>query len=394
MDFSLVPKNDEKQALRLRRFGVALMAYVWWVSLGVAGYLSGTLTLDRELLLFLLAGIAASNLLIFVVLRSGLNERFSDPSLTLFQCLVAMCWILAFMYLSPLAREIMLMIYVVTMLFGMFQLSRRELLLLAIFSLAGYGALLFFDDVLQASREVLTREALRYSVLTVMILWSAYFGNYVGSLKQKLRRQNQSLKRAIETATHQAERDELTRTYNRRFIMGSLDEEKVRADEENRSFSICIFDLDHFKRVNDDHGHQAGDQVLAEFTMRAGGILRSMDQVRRRGHPMGRYGGEEFIVLLPGTGLPGAINCAERIRELTEKRTFVNDIKVTVSVGVAQYRAGEEIKETIRRADEALYEAKALGRNQVCTEPRFDRPQGLDTHSEIVLTGRQKRLTP
>jgi len=394
VDFSLVPKNDEKQALRLRRFGMALMSYVLWVSLGVAGYLSGTLTLDRDLLLFLLAGVAASNLLIFVVLRSGLNERFSDPSLTLFQCLVAMCWILAFMYLSPLAREIMLMIYVVTMLFGMFQLSRRELLLLAIFSLAGYGALLFFDDVLQASREVLTREALRYSVLTVMILWSAYFANYVGSLKQKLRRQNQSLKRAVETATHQAERDELTRTYNRRFIMGSLDDEKVRADEENRIFSICIFDLDHFKRVNDDHGHQAGDQVLAEFTMRAGGILRSMDQVRRRGHPMGRYGGEEFIVLLPGTGLPGAINCAERIRELTEQRTFVNDIKVTVSVGVAQYRAGEEIKETIRRADEALYQAKALGRNQVCAEPRFDGPQGLDTHSETVLTGRQKRLTP
>ena len=394
MDFSLVPKNDEKQALRLRRFGMALMSYVLWVSLGVAGYLSGTLTLDPDLLLFLLAGVAASNLLIFVVLRSGLNERFSDPSLTLFQCLVAMCWILAFMYLSPPAREIMLMIYVVAMLFGMFQLSRGELLFLAMFSLAGYGALLFFDDVLQASREVLTREALRYSVLTVMILWSAYFGNYVGSLKQKLRRQNQSLKRAIETATHQAERDELTRTYNRRFIMGSLDDEKVRADEENRIFSICIFDLDHFKRVNDEHGHQAGDQVLAEFTMRAGGILRSMDQVHRRGHPMGRYGGEEFIVLLPGTGLPGAINCAERIRELTEQRTFVNDIKVTVSVGVAQYRAGEEIKETIHRADEALYEAKALGRNQVCTEPRFDRPQGLDTHSEIVLTGRQKRLTP
>lgn len=394
MDFSLVPQHDEKQALRLRRFGMALMSYVLWVFLGVAGHFSGTLTLDRDLLVFLLAGIAASNFLIFVILRSGLNKKFSDPSLTLFQCLVAMCWILAFMYISPPARDIMLMIYVVTMLFGMFRLSGGELLFLAMFSLAGYGALLFFDDVLQASQEVVTREALRYSVLTVMILWSAYFGNYVGSLKQKLRRQNQSLKRAIETATHQAERDELTRTYNRRFIMGSLDEEKVRADEENRIFSICIFDLDHFKRVNDNHGHQAGDQVLAEFTMRAGGILRSMDQVRRRGHPMGRYGGEEFIVLLPGTGLPGAINCAERIRELTEKRTFVNDIKVTVSVGVAQYRAGEEIKETIHRADEALYEAKALGRNQVCTEPRFDRPQGLDTHSEIVLTGRQKRLTP
>ncbi|MCZ6686885.1 MAG: GGDEF domain-containing protein [Gammaproteobacteria bacterium] len=393
MDFSLVPQNDPKQALRLRRFGMALISYVLWVSLGLAGYYSGILTLDQDLLLYLLGGIAVTNLLIFVVLRSGLNKHFKDPSLTLFQCLVAMCWILGLMYLSPPARDVMLMVYVMTMLFGMFRLSRGELLLLAVFALGGYGALLVFDNVLQASQDVLTRESLRYSVLIVMILWSAYFGNYVGSLKQKLRRQNHSLIRAVETATHQAERDELTRTYNRRFIMGSLDDEKIRADEENRIFSICIFDLDHFKRVNDVHGHQAGDQVLAEFTMRAGGILRSMDQVRRRGHPMGRYGGEEFIVLLPGTGLPGAINCAERIRELTEKRTFVNDIKVTVSVGVAQYRADEEIKETIQRADEALYQAKALGRNQVCAEPRFDKPQGLDTHSETVLTGRQKRLS-
>ena len=393
MDFSLVPQKDQKQALRLRRFGMALISYVLWVSLGLGGYFSGTLTLDQNLLLYLLGGIAVSNLLIFAVLRSGLNKRFSDPSLTLFQFLVAMCWILAFMYISPPARDVMLMIYVMTMLFGMLALSRGELMFLAVFALGGYGALLFYDNVLQASQDILAREALRYSVLTVMILWSAYFGNYVGSLKQKLRRHNQNLKRAIETATHQAERDELTRTYNRRFIMGSLDDEKIRADEENRIFSICMFDRDHFKRVNDNFGHIAGDQVLAEFTMRAGGILRSMDQVRRRGHPMGRYGGEEFIVLLPGTGLPGAINCAERIRELTEKRTFVNDIKVTVSVGVAQYRADEEIKETIRRADEALYEAKALGRNQVCAEPRLDGPQGLDTHSETVLTGRQKRIS-
>ncbi len=393
MEFSLVPQDDQKQALRLRRFGMALISYFLWVSLSLAGYYSGILPLDQDLLLLLLGGIAVTNLLIFAVLRSGLNKHFKDPSLTLFQCLVAMCWILGLMYLSPPARDVMLMVYVMTMLFGMFRLSRGEFMFLAVFALGGYGALLVFDNVLQASQDVLTREALRYSVLTVMILWSAYFGNYVGSLKQTLRRHNQNLKRAVETATHQAERDELTRTYNRRFIMGSLDEEKIRADQENRIFSLCIFDLDHFKRVNDEYGHQAGDQVLAEFTMRAGGILRSMDQVRRRGHPMGRYGGEEFIVLLPGTGLPGAINCAERIRELTEKRTFVNDIKVTVSVGVAQYRADEEIKETIRRADEALYEAKALGRNQVCAEPRLDGPQGLDTHSETVLTGRQKRIS-
>ncbi len=388
MDYFVVPKNDEKQALRLRRFGMALVSYGLWVVLGLAGFFSGALTAEPDALLFMLGGIALSNMVIFVVLRSGLNKRFSDPSLTLFQCLVAMCWILALMYFSPPARDIMLMVYVMTMLFGMFQLNRSELLFLAIFSLSGYAAVLIYDDVLRVSQADLSQEALRFLVLTVMVLWSAYFGNYVGSLKQALREKNRNLERAIESATHQAERDELTRTYNRRFIMGSLDQEKVRADEENRIFSICIFDLDHFKRVNDRFGHLAGDQVLTEFTMRAGGVLRTMDQVHRRGHPMGRYGGEEFIVLLPGTSLSGAINCAERIRELTAERKFTDDIKVTVSVGVAQYRANEEIKETIQRADEALYQAKSSGRNQVCAEPRFDGPQGLETLSETVIPGR------
>ncbi|MCH6572180.1 MAG: GGDEF domain-containing protein, partial [Proteobacteria bacterium] len=105
MDFSLVPQNDPKQALRLRRFGMALISYVLWVSLGLAGYYIGILTLDQDLLLYLLGGIAVTNLLIFVVLRSGLNKHFKDPSLTLFQCLVAMCWILGLMYLSPPARD-------------------------------------------------------------------------------------------------------------------------------------------------------------------------------------------------------------------------------------------------------------------------------------------------
>ncbi|MCZ6715435.1 MAG: GGDEF domain-containing protein [Gammaproteobacteria bacterium] len=393
MDYALVPQNDKKQALRLRRFGMALASYVLWIALGLAGYFSGVLTIDREPLLFMLGGVAVFNLMIFTVLRSGLNKRFKDPSLTLLQCLGAMCWILVLMHFSPPARDLMLMVYIMTMLFGMFQLNRRELILLAAFSLAGYGAVLVFDDVLQASRIDLARESLRYSILTAMILWSAYFGAYVGTLKQKLREKNKNLRRAVDTATHQAERDELTRTYSRRFIMGSIDKEKVRSDEESRTFSICIFDLDHFKRVNDRYGHQVGDEVLAEFTMRATAMLRAMDQVRRRGHPMGRYGGEEFIVLLPSTGLPGAINCAERIRELTEERKFADGIKVTVSVGVAQYRADEEIKETIRRADEALYEAKALGRNQVRAEPRDDAPQGRDTHSETVLTGRLRTLS-
>jgi diguanylate cyclase (GGDEF)-like protein len=394
VDISIIPTNDEKQALRLRRFFMAVISYGLWVALGLAGYFGGVLPIKTDLslpihpLLLIVGGIVISNSVVFVVIRSGLNKLFTDPSLTLFQCMVAMCWILALMYFSPPARDLMLMVYVMTMLFGMFQLSRGELVFLALFALAGYGFLLASEGVFDAGQAERTRESLHFAVLSVMVIWCAYFGNYVGRLKQTLRQQNRDLRRSVESVTYQADRDDLTRAYSRRFIMGSLDQEKIRADDKNQTFSICIFDLDHFKRVNDRFGHLAGDQVLAEFTLRASSVLRTMDQVRRRGHPMGRYGGEEFIVLLPATGLPGAVNCAERIRELTAERKFVDNIKVTVSVGVSQYRANEDVKETIRRADEALYVAKSAGRNKVHAEPRFDGPQGKDTHSETVLADR------
>ena len=114
-----------------------------------------------------------------------------------------------------------------------------------------------------------------------------------------------------------------------------------------------MLDLDHFKAINDTRGHAAGDEVLKHFAALAPRALRGVDT-------FGRFGGEEFLMVLPGTEREGALAVAERVRAATEAGG-----QVTISIGVATYQRGEDIKGLLHRADEALYQAKAAGRNRV-----------------------------
>jgi diguanylate cyclase (GGDEF)-like protein len=150
--------------------------------------------------------------------------------------------------------------------------------------------------------------------------------------------------------------------------MDSLAREKGRTDRSNNPFSICIFDLDHFKLLNDDYGHLAGDRILRGFAKRVRGELRTMDAVNRSEHrrSFGRFGGEEFIAILPATNLEGGARAAERIRKSVHDRVFDDAYKVTVSVGVAEYKRGETVSQLLKRADQALYQAKDNGRDRVC----------------------------
>ena len=158
--------------------------------------------------------------------------------------------------------------------------------------------------------------------------------------------------------------DSLTGLYNRRHWQERLDEELLRLRRRPSPMSLLMFDLDHFKRVNDEHGHQAGDQVLRKV----GELVRA---TLRRTDVAGRYGGEEFAVLLPETDLEGALLVAERLREAAETTpvaTAENHIRFTISAGVAEWHPDIDSSEAlVAAADRALYEAKHGGRNRVCT---------------------------
>lgn len=366
---SIFPADDDRQKLRLQRYFMALACYALWLVFGFGMYLSGFLSLPDQMVVPILAGVCITNLYFYVFIRSGLNRHFNDPSLTFSQIIVAMTWILVLMFVAADSRSVLLPVYVMSLLFGVFQLRRKDFMVLASFGLAGYLAVVALDFLVFRERFDLRIEVLRSSVLAGTMLWAAVFGSHVSGLRNKLRDRNHELREALEVVHHAARHDHLTQAYNRRYVMQTIKAEKTRADRTRRPFSVVILDLDHFKIINDRYGHLAGDRVLMAFSDRTKGTLRGMDFIGSEGvRTFGRYGGEEFIVLLPETDLGGAYRCAERIRYVTEDEPYDDVFKVTVSSGVAEYRLGESIEDTLRRADAALYRAKDNGRNCVVAD--------------------------
>lgn len=389
---AILPAKDRQQRIRLQRFFMAAMCYVLWMSLAVGMSMAGMLDIPEQMLVPVFSGIALTNLYFFVFLRSGMNKRFRDPSLTFSQIVVAMSWVLVLMFSAMESRGAMLAVYVMCLLFGVFRLRRKDFMLLGAFGMAGYLGIVAIEAMFFSQRFDLAAEALRVAVLAGTLLWATLFGSYVGSLRLKLRARNQELQVALEEVHHAARHDHLTQVYNRRYVMQTMKQEKMRADRTRRAFSIVILDLDHFKIINDRYGHLAGDRVLMAFSERSKGTLRGMDFVGTDSvRTFGRYGGEEFIVVLPETDLGGAYRCAERIRYVTEDEPFDDVFKVSVSCGVAEYRLGESIEDTLRRADAALYRAKDNGRNCVVAD---DTPTsgiytlGDQRLSENVVVGR------
>jgi diguanylate cyclase (GGDEF)-like protein len=169
------------------------------------------------------------------------------------------------------------------------------------------------------------------------------------------------LEQALKTINELAIRDELTGTHNRRYLLSLIEREKERSDRSGRAFTLCLLDIDFFKRINDTYGHAAGDTVLRQFCQVVQQHVRGADS-------FGRYGGEEFLLMLPETPALDAMVLAERVRKAVETLRCIDggsEIALTVSIGVAEFRHGEQITQTVGRADEALYLAKSGGRNRV-----------------------------
>jgi len=161
-------------------------------------------------------------------------------------------------------------------------------------------------------------------------------------------------------AQDDANRDFLTGAWSRRAFFEFAERELLRVQRNGRAMSLMLFDVDHFKRINDTWGHAIGDRVLLDIVQRANRQIRSMDY-------LARLGGEEFAVLLPEVGEAGAQIAAERLRNALETAPSADaaDVAYTVSIGVATRQKSESIAELLHRADIALYEAKAGGRNRV-----------------------------
>jgi diguanylate cyclase (GGDEF)-like protein len=181
----------------------------------------------------------------------------------------------------------------------------------------------------------------------------------------KIKSLQDELKKSNDLLRHLSNTDPLTHVYNRRFMTEMLSKELRRADRKGSYLSVIMLDIDHFKPVNDKYGHHNGDQVLIAVAELSRVGLRSYDFVAR-------YGGEEFVLTLPETAHNDALKIAERLRDRIQLHTFgdeLSGLKITVSMGVATYPVNmiTTVADMLKGADEAMYRAKAAGRNRVCS---------------------------
>lgn len=152
--------------------------------------------------------------------------------------------------------------------------------------------------------------------------------------------------------------DYLTKLYNRREIESVIETEITRADRYSTNFSIVFIDIDKFKNINDTFGHNVGDDVLVELSK----ILKLKS---RKTDTVGRWGGEEFIIVCSETDIDGAFDFANNLRETIENHKFLTVKQVTISCGISQYEKTDTLSSVIAKADGALYQAKETGRNKV-----------------------------
>jgi diguanylate cyclase (GGDEF)-like protein len=191
----------------------------------------------------------------------------------------------------------------------------------------------------------------------------AFLGLFGATLRKILYQRSIELKAAYQRIEELAELDELTGSYNRRCIMRLLDAEMEKSRAAGAPCAIALIDLDWFKRINDAHGHPVGDEVLRTFAITVFANIRPDDR-------FGRYGGEEFLLLLPGTASEAASRLLDRLRSIVadlDWSAFSPGMRVTISAGVVTLRDNDTAETFLARADSALYSAKAQGRNRIAT---------------------------
>jgi diguanylate cyclase (GGDEF)-like protein len=361
------PAEQKAQRLRIQRFSLAAASYLMGGGLLLAISLLGSdqIPLTPAVAVGFVALVAVTNLGFYALFRSGGNLRFRDPSLTIPQLAVGIALITYLIYFAGPYRGLLSIFYLAAMTFGLFQLNTRQLLGISAYTVTCFS---FMAALLKLRHPESTSFLDLFAQLAViggLLPWFAVLGGHISTLRRRLVEGNRRLEQALEQIRQIAIRDDLTHTFNRRHLMDLLMHQKAIADRGQYRFSLCMLDLDYFKRINDDHGHLAGDQALKAVA----DILQAQVRV---GDILGRYGGEEFLVLLSETPLMGAVETADRLRQRIAQDSaehMPGKMPVTASIGVTEYAPGEPIQATLSRADRALYRAKGAGRNCVRMEP-------------------------
>jgi diguanylate cyclase (GGDEF)-like protein len=303
------------------------------------------------------------------LVRSGFNHRrLNHTAVTQAQCLFGvLCATTAYSVHGP-TRGAVLVIVLVILVFGMFALRPIEARRIGLFSLAMLGIVMAWGSWVGVAGRDYSVELVHFLFASVGVVTVLVLSERLGTMRVTLVAQKHQLEDLLERLQELATRDELTGLFNRRHMMTRLDDELSRLDRHHGALAVVLLDIDHFKQVNDRHGHRVGDAVLRAFAKLAGEALRQTDIVAR-------WGGEEFLLLLPMTPDAVAVSAIDRIRvALRDQPVSVAQprLRVTFSAGLAMARPGDSIENLVERADHAMYRAKQGGRDRTVIDDSTD----------------------
>ena len=303
-----------------------------------------------------------SVLLYLALSETGFTERFKDHYFVVPQLFVGTAIMLAFTYLAPEVGVMFLCTLFLVVNFGSLRSTPAQTAVVWTMMTVGVAALFLLTNKPLGMPHANHLE--RFATMLVFVLTIGrcmFLGIFSSSMRQSLYKSGLKLKEAYRRIEELAELDELTGSLNRRSIMRMLEEEIARSHRLNAPCTVALIDLDFFKRINDLYGHPTGDEVLRTFAITAFANIRSVDR-------FGRYGGEEFLLILPDTDETSAVQMLDRLRGIIAEldwSAFSSGMRVTISAGVAMLRANEISDTLLARADGALYASKARGRNRI-----------------------------
>jgi diguanylate cyclase len=353
--------EGEKLTRSIRRAQLAIaLAYAYDVLIlfgfCAAGYIQIVIPL------YVSAALALLVLGVNLLQRSERCRRLKDPTLFLPQQLYAIAVALGVAVAAPqIAFQPLATLFAISVFAFMARSTSSRILGASVAALGAAGVIFAMGPRLGMPTATFAGQVLTSAVVTGLLARCIWVAAFFAKLQNRLSEKNKALKAAVARIDAMANRDDLTGLPNRRAITAWLAEQMALCDRTGLALSIALVDFDHFKRINDARGHLAGDRALQIFSGAAAKAIRSTDR-------LGRFGGDEFLLVLVATPLNDAEIVLNRVRAQIANCDWApidRDLQVTITVGATQYVKGDSVEELVRRADLALYLGKELGRDRV-----------------------------
>lgn len=366
MNVRHAPIESGVDEIKMRRlvtyWGATVLLYLLSVGILWIEVYSGAAA--RAPVVVITIAVVAGHSLFYVLIRQYKRLNLTPAQLSVYQGRFAiLCTVAGYVVMGPL-RGASLVVFTVIMVFCAFTLEAKKTHSLSVFALILLGSAMISMKFLAPNLFDAKTELIHFTLSGSALMVVATLTGRLSELRTTLKAQKAELIEALERIQTIATRDELTSLPNRRYMGTLLETEERRRAHDGTSASLAILDIDWFKKINDAHGHAAGDEVLRVFAETGIRTLRANDV-------LARWGGEEFLLYLPNTRVATARDAIERLRTQVQALQFSSEdtnFRVTFSAGLVELGPDEPMAHGIRRADELLYQAKAAGRNRIIDE--------------------------